>query len=257
MGMGRFSGRVAVVTGASSGIGAATGEAFAREGAAVALAARRRQEGQAVADRITAAGGRAIFVRTDVADAAQVRNLIDTTIEAFGSLDYGVNNAGTEGARALTAEYPLDEWDRVCGVNLTGVYLCMKYQIPHILRDAGDGGAIVNVASGNGLVGGAGVPGYIASKHAAVGLTRAAALDYAPQGLRINALCTSSVATPMQDRIFGGDAPEIMAKVADMHPSGTISTPEECAGAIMWLCSGAASYLTGYAYVMDGGWLAR
>ncbi len=255
--MRRFEGRVTVVTGANSGIGAATGEAFAREGAAVALAARRKQEGQAVADRITAAGGRAIFVETDVADAAQVRNLIDTTIEAFGRLDYGVNNAGTEGARTPTAEYPLEEWDRVCGVNLTGVYLCMKYQIPHILSDSVDGGAIVNVASGNGLVGGAGVPGYIASKHAAVGLTKAAALDYAPQGLRINALCTSSVATPMQDRIFGGDAPEIMAKVANMHPSGTISTPEECAGAIMWLCSGAASYLTGYAYVMDGGWLAR
>ncbi len=210
-----------------------------------------------VADRITAAGGRAIFVRTDVSDRDQVKNLIGRTVEQFGRLDYGVNNAGIEGARAPTADYPLDEWDRVCGVNLTGIFLCMKYQIPHILSDAGGDGAIVNVASGNGLVGGANVSPYIASKHAAVGLTKTAALEYAPLGLRINALCTSSVATPMQDRIFGGDTPEVLAKVADMHPSGTISTPEECAGAIMWLCSGAASYVTGCAYVMDGGWLAR
>jgi len=256
-GMDRFAGRVVIVTGASSGIGAATAEAFAREGAAVGLAARRQKEGQAVADRINTSGGRAIFVRTDVSDCAQVENLVEATVSEFGRLDFGVNNAGSEGARAPTGEYPLDEWDRVFGVNLTGVFLCMKYQIPHILDDNSGGGAIVNVASGNGLVGGAGVPGYIASKHAAVGLTKSAALEYAPLGLRINALCTSSVATPMQDRIFGGDAPEIMAKVADMHPSGTISTSEECAGAIMWLCSGAASYVTGYSYVMDGGWLAR
>jgi NAD(P)-dependent dehydrogenase (short-subunit alcohol dehydrogenase family) len=256
-GMGRFEGRVVIVTGASSGIGEATAEAFAREGAAVGLAARREKEGQAVADRINASGGRAIFVRTDVRDHTEVKTLVETTVSEFGRLDYGVNNAGSEGARAPTAEYPLGEWDRVFGVNLTGVFLCMKYQIPHILSgDTGDG-AIVNVASGNGLVGGAGVPGYIASKHAAVGLTKSAALEYAPLGLRISALCTSSVATPMQDRLFGGATPEVLARVADMHPSGTVSTPEECAGAIMWLCSGAASYVTGHSYVMDGGWLAR
>ncbi len=254
--MGRFEGRVAIVTGASGGIGAATAEAFAAEGASVVLAARREREGAEVAGRIAAAGGRAVFVCTDVAERDQVERLCGRAVDEFGRIDYGINNAGTEGARAPTAELGLAEWDRVMGVNLHGVFLCMKYQIPRILEGDGDG-AIVNVASGNGLIGGVDVPAYIASKHAAVGLTRAAALEYAPKGLRINALCTSSVATPMHSRIFGGDSPEIVSRVADMHPSGTISTPAECAAAILWLCSGAASYVTGAAYVMDGGWLAR
>ena len=253
--MSGIEGSVAVVTGASSGIGGATAEAFASKGASVVLAARREKEGRAVADRIVSRGRRAIFVPTDVTDRDQVKKLFERTMDEFGRLDYGVNNAGVEGSRAPTAECALEEWDRVCAVNLLGVFLCMKYQIPHILK--GTGGAIVNVTSGNGLVGGSGVPAYIASKHPAVGLTKAAALEYARFGLRINTLCTSSVATPMHDRIFGGGTPEIRARVADMHPSGTIATPQECAAAILWLCSSASSYVTGSAYVMDGGWLAR
>ena len=250
----RFDGKVALVTGGNSGLGRAAAFAFAAEGAKVVIAARRQREGDETVEAVRQAGGEAVFVRTDVSQADQVEAMVARTIEAYGRLDYACNNAAIEGPPALTADYTEAEWDLVLDINLKGVWLCMKYQVPELLRSGG--GAIVNVASGNGLIGGSKCPAYVASKHGVVGLTKAAALDYAQQGIRINALCTSSVLTPMHDRIFGTE-PEVLARVADLHPCGWLSTPEDTARAILWLCSEKASYMTGHPLVLDGGWLAR
>ena len=252
--MNRFEGKVVLVTGGNSGVGQAAAIAFAREGAKVVIAARRQREGDETVQAIREAAGEALFVRTDVSHASQVEAMVASAIDAYGRLDHACNNAATEGALGPTADCTEENWDLVLDTNLKGAWLCMKYEIPEMLKVGG--GSIVNVASGSGLVGGYQLPAYIASKHGVVGLTKVAAMEYAQQGIRINAVCTSSVLTPMHDRIFGTD-PEARQRVADLHPVGWLSTPEQTADAILWLCSEASSLMAGHPLVMDGGWLAR
>jgi NAD(P)-dependent dehydrogenase (short-subunit alcohol dehydrogenase family) len=194
-------------------------------------------------------GGDADFIRADVTRPEDVEAMVDKTVERWGHLDCALNNAGTTGASAPTAEYTLDDWNRAIALNLTGVFLCLKYEIPAMLER---GGAIVNMASGAGLVGFAGLPAYVASKHGVVGLTRAAALEYAGQGIRINAICPGSTRTPMLEGFMGGD-PQIERMMTRAVPLGRLGRPEEIAEAVVWLCSDAASFVVGHALAVDGG----
>lgn len=249
-----FDDKVALVTGASSGIGKATALAFAKGGAKVVVSDIDEDKGRAVAEQITNDGGTALFVRADVSRQDDVDHLIDETIRAYGRLDYAYNNAGIEGDTALMAESTEENWMRVLGVNLTGVWRCMKAEIPHML--ANGGGAIVNCSSIAGVVGFAGLAPYVASKHGVIGLTRTAALDYAAQGIRINAVCPGVIATPMVERVTHGEA-EAEANMVAMEPIGRMGTPEEIAGAVLWLCSDSASFVTGHPLIVDGGFVAR
>lgn len=251
--------RVALVTGAGSGIGRASALAFAREGCAVAVSDVDVAGGEETVRCIVAGGGSAIFVRTDVRDESQVAALIQRTVGELGRLDYAHNNAGIGGPPALTAEYPRDVWDTVVATNLTGTWLCMKYEIQHMLR-AGTG-AIVNTASTFGLVGVPGMSAYTATKHGIVGLTRGAALEYAQAGLRINAVCPGATRTPQLEEFFSmlnAEAPEdAAADFAAREPVGRLGRPEEIAAAVVWLCSDAASFVTGHPMPVDGGWVAQ
>jgi len=203
---------------------------------------------------IEEAGGKAIFVRTNVSEAAEVEALINRTVVTYGRLECAHNNAGVEGVMALTADCTPENWDRTISVNLKGVWLCMKYEIAQMLKQGR--GAIVNTASVAGLVGLKGFPAYVASKHGIVGLTKASALEYAMAGIRINAVCPGLIRTPMIDRVTGGD-PDAQAKLAALGPVGRMGTSEEVAAAVVWLCSAAASFVTGHAMVVDGGWVAQ
>jgi NAD(P)-dependent dehydrogenase (short-subunit alcohol dehydrogenase family) len=248
-----FDGKVALVTGSSSGIGRATALAFAERGAAVALASRRAAESEALARQIVEAGGRALFVQTDVSKSAEVKTLVARTVETFGGLDYAFNNAGIEGTAFVPVhEYSEDTWDEVIAINLTGVFHCMKHELPPILARKG---AIVNMASVAGLTGTVMGAAYSASKHGVVGMTRSAAREYAPAGVRINAVAPAVIFTPMAERAFYQD-PAIVEKVLSMHPLGRVGTPDEVANAVVWLCSDAASFVTGHALPIDGGLLA-
>ena len=195
------------------------------------------------------AGGDADFVRADVTQADEVEAMVDKTVARWGRLDCALNNAGTTGVSAPTADYTLEDWNHAIALNLTGVFLCLKYEIP-AMRDGG--GAIVNMASGAGLVGFAGLPAYVASKHGVVGLTRAAALEYASQGLRINAICPGSTRTPMLEGFMGGDE-QVERMMTRAVPLGRLGRPEEIADAVVWLCSDAASFVVGHALAVDGG----
>jgi len=251
---GRVEGKVALVTGGASGIGRATALTFAREGAKLIIADMNEEGGQQIVHMITEQGGVAIFVQTDVTQATAVEALISKAVETYGRLDCAHNNAGISGGgRALTAEYSEDTWHQVIAVNLTGVWLCMKYEIPQMLSQGS--GAIVNTASVAGLIGGRGLAAYVASKHGVVGLTKTAALEYAQQGIRVNCVCPGVIHTPMTAR--GLDDPERRARIIASEPIGRVGTPEEVAEAVVWLCADAASFVTGHTMTVDGGYVAQ
>ncbi len=248
---GSFEGKVAFVTGAASGIGRATAVAFAREGAGVVAADVLEQGNQETVRLVEKQGGRVLAVQCDVTQAEDVKAALAKTVEAFGRLDFAFNNAGIEPRKpAPTAEYEDEEWDRIININLRGVFLCMKHEIPLILK--GGGGAIVNTSSGAGIIGIKGSPAYTAAKHGVIGLTRSAALDYAARNIRINAVCPGYIDTPMMDRFTGG-TPEGRTKVIAEEPAGRMGKPEEIAAAVIWLCSDAAAFMIGHAMVIDGG----
>ena len=251
---GRLDGKIALVTGGSSGIGRASALAFAREGAKVVVADVTAEGGQETVRLIKEAGGEARFLKVDVARAAEVETLITQTVAAYGRLDCAYNNAGIEGAFVSTTEYPEADWDRVLAINLKGVWLCMKYEIAQMLQQGG--GAIVNTASGAGLVGVAGLSAYVASKHGVVGLTKTAALEYAKAGIRVNAVCPGVIQTPMVARLTS-QRPEMAEALVAAEPMGRTGKPEEIAEAVVWLCSEAASFVTGHAMSVDGGYVAR
>jgi NAD(P)-dependent dehydrogenase (short-subunit alcohol dehydrogenase family) len=245
-----LAGKVALVTGGASGIGRASALAFAREGARVAVADINNDGGNETLKQIEAMGGQAIFVTTDVTSASDVQHLVDRTVEAFGRLDCAHNNAGILGAPAKTADCPEEEWDRIVAINLKGVFLCMRVEIPQMLAQGG--GAIVNTASSAGLTGMARMPAYVASKHGVAGVTKAAALDYAKSNIRVNAVCPGFIDTPLVQRAGATQAG------ADKYvPTGRIGRPEEIAEAVVWLCSDAASYVTGHAMAIDGAMTAQ
>src|SRR5215510_11459903 len=251
---GRVEGKVALVTGGASGIGRATALTFAREGAKLVIADMNEEGAQQTVHMITEKGGEAIFVRTDVSKAVEVQALISQAVATYGRLDCAHNNAGISGGgRALTADYSEDTWHQVIAVNLTGVWLCMKYEIPQMLRQGG--GVIVNTASVAGLIGGQGLAAYVASKHGVVGLTKTAALEYAHQGIRVNCVCPGVIHTPMTARGLGD--PERRRRIIASEPLGRVGTPEEVAEAVVWLCSDAASFVTGHTMTVDGGFVAQ
>jgi NAD(P)-dependent dehydrogenase (short-subunit alcohol dehydrogenase family) len=249
--MTQFDGKVAIVTGAASGIGRASARMFAREGARVIIADIDRDSGEGTAQLIRDAGGEAVFVPTDVAEPADVEAMVAAAVEHYGRLDFAHNNAGIVGAGAEIADMPVDVWQRGIAVMLTGVFLCMKYEIP-AMRNAG-GGAIVNTSSGAGLIGFPGMANYVAAKHGVLGLTKTAALECATSGIRINAICPGTARSRMVEDWIGGD-PAQEAMVAGLHPIGRIAEPEEIAAAAIWLCSDAASFMLGHALTVDGGY---
>ena len=251
---GTVDGQVALVTGGSGGIGRATALEFARQGAKVVVSDVLREAGQETARLIGAAGGQATFIETDVTRAAEVQALVGQTVETYGRLDCAFNNAGIEGGMAKTGDYTEERWEQVIRINLKGVWLCMKYEIQHMLGHGG--GAIVNTASGAGLVGFRYGPAYVASKHGVNGLTKTAALEYAKAGIRVNAVCPGVIRTPMFERGLQKN-PDLEERFAGVHPVGRIGQPEEIARAVVWLCSSAASFVTGTQLPVDGGFVAQ
>jgi NAD(P)-dependent dehydrogenase (short-subunit alcohol dehydrogenase family) len=252
--VGSFDGKVAIVTGAASGIGRASARRFAREGASVVVSDIDDAWGQETARLIDGEGGRARFVHADVSDPRQVELMVNEAVSAYGRLDFAHNNAGISQPQHPVADLPVEVWDHGIGVMLTGVFLCMKYEIPRILEQGG--GAIVNTSSGAGLIGFPGTAPYVASKHGVLGLTKTAALEYAKSGIRINAICPGTARTRMVDEWIGGD-PALEEQVAALHPIGRIAEPEEIAAAAIWLCSDDASFMCGHAMSVDGGYVIQ
>ena len=246
--------KVALVTGAGSGIGRAAARIFAREGAKVAAADVNQVSAEETVGLIRAAGGEAFGLQADVSKAAEVEAMVAAVVETYGRLDCAFNNAGIEGALASTTDYTEADWAPVIAVNLTGVWLCMKYEIPCMLETGG--GAIVNTSSAAGLLGAPRMPAYVASKHGVVGLTKTAALEYAKSGVRVNAVCPGVIDTSMVGRLKER-RPRMFEKIVRGEPIGRIGRPEEIAETAVWLCSDAASFVTGHAMSVDGGIVAQ
>ncbi len=246
-------GKVGIVTGGTSGIGRDAAVLFAKAGAKVVVAGRRELEGKETIDLVRAAGGDGLFVKTDVSQAAEVHALVRKTVEKYGRLDVAFNNAGIEGNWIPIAEQSEEDWDRTIDINLKGTWLCLKHEIRQMLKQGG-GGAIVNMASVAGLVGSPGAATYCASKHGVMGLTKAAALENARSGIRVNVVCPAVIETPMVERIFG--EPQFRKYALGLHPIGRFGTPMEVAEAVVWMCSDRASFMTGQSLVLDGGFLA-
>ena len=245
-----FSGKVALITGAAAGMGLATAQAFADAGAAVALADFNEDGAKAAAEKLTAVGHKAISIRCDVSDDAQVAAMVDRTVEEFGRLDAAFNNAGVMAHIAPIADSSRHEWDRVIGINLRGVWSCMKYELRQMERQGS--GTIVNNASVGALTGNPGIASYIASKHGVIGLTRTAALEYVKRGIRVNAVNPGLIDTQIARDVVAGDE-KAYADMAQNVPIGRAGRPEEIASVILWLCSPGASYVVGHGLTVDGG----
>jgi NAD(P)-dependent dehydrogenase (short-subunit alcohol dehydrogenase family) len=244
--------KVILITGGASGIGEATAIKFATEGVKVVISDIQEDKGKKVVDRIRQKGGEAIFIRADVSREEDVREMIKKTVDQYGRLDYAFNNAGIEGQSAPTHELSMENFDKIMQINVKGVWTCMKYELEQMVKQ-GDGGAIVNTASVAGVVGFEGLSHYTASKHAVIGLTRTAALDYGDEGIRVNAVCPGVIDTPMVERAFGEDKEAL----GDQKPIGRLGQPEEIASAVYFLCSEEASFVHGHPLVIDGGYTVR
>lgn len=247
-----LNGKVAIVTGGASGIGRSTALAFAREGVKVMVSDVDESGGNETVRLIEEKGGEARFFKTDVSNAAEVEQLVRATVEAFGALHFACNNAGIGGPAAPVGEYPIDGWDKVIGINLSGVFYGMRYQIPEMLKAGG--GAIVNMASILGTVGFANSAAYVAAKHGVIGLTKNAALEYSSKGIRVTAVCPAFIRTPM---IENGLSQEVLDWLVTKHPIGRLGEPEEVAELVVFLCSDEASFITGGYYLVDGGYVAE
>ncbi len=244
----RFTNKVALITGAASGIGRAAAVAFASEGARVAILDRSEDALKEVEASVRKAGSEVLAITCDVSDADEVKNAVKQAIDQFGRLDIAFNNAGVENKAAPVHEIELAEWDRILGVNLRGLFVCMKHELAQMVKQGG--GVVINTSSGAGIRGVAGGAAYAASKHAIVGLTRSAALDYARQNIRVNAVLPGNIETPMMERFTGGD----IQKAIDLEPVGRLGKPEEIAEAVLWMASDLGGFVTGAATVVDGGW---
>jgi NAD(P)-dependent dehydrogenase (short-subunit alcohol dehydrogenase family) len=247
-----FKDKVTIVTGSSFGIGRATAIGFAKNGAKLVLV--DVMEDHETLQQVKSLGAEAIFVKCDISEPLQVQAMVQECVKRFGRIDFAFNNAGIEGHPNSTADCTEENWNRIISVNLTGVWLCMKYEIQQMLKNGG--GVIVNTSSVAGLVGFANSPAYVASKHGVNGLTKTAALEYAKQGIRVNAIAPGIIRTPMIDRFTGKDK-SVEKQFENMEPVGRMGEPDEVANAALWLCSDESSFVTGHVMAVDGGWVAQ
>ena len=251
-----FKNQVALVTGAASGLGLATARAFAESAASVVLADWNENAAQSAAEELADKGHKTLAIRCDVSDDAQVEAMVKQTVATFGRLDAAYNNAGVQNVLAETADTTREDYDRVMGINLRGVWSCMKFELQQMRKQ--ESGAIVNCSSLGGLIGGAQRGTYHASKHGVIGFTKSAALEYATRGIRINAVCPGMIQTPMSDKMIAeGQGEELDRMLKTFVPMKRLGRPEEIADAVLWLCSSAASYVTGQSISVDGGYVMR